>query len=194
MFPELHMLGIDLVIRISAISNASATAFSGRHYHGHEDHIGALPYILRDVNAPVYATPMAAGLITENCANTACSTLPARSLPARQPWQLGPFNIEAVHMTHSIWMPCAGHHHAAWHHHSQRRLQDRPTPIDARRRTCMSADYARSGVLLLLVGFDERRAPRLSPSERSVHNDLDRIFVRRPARYSSRPSRPTSTA
>ena len=65
MFPDTSMLGIDLVIPELEYLRQLGERFRGFVVtHGHEDHIGALPYALRDLHAPVYATPMAAGLIT----------------------------------------------------------------------------------------------------------------------------------
>src|SRR5437899_9048623 len=180
MFPELHMLGIDLVIPDLSYLQRLGDRFLGFVItHGHEDHIGALPYILRDLNAPVYATPMAAGLITEKLREH--RLLDATRLEVyrpRQPWQLGPFNIEAVHMTHSIvdavalaiTTPLGTIIHSGDFKIDQ-------TPIDgaASDLQCL-AEYAARGVLLLLSDSTNAERAGYTPSERSVHNDLDRIF------------------
>ena len=63
MFPELHMLGIDLVIPDLSYIDALGERFLGFVItHGHEDHLGALPYVLRDLRVPVYAPPMAVSI------------------------------------------------------------------------------------------------------------------------------------
>src|ERR1041385_7872589 len=102
MFPELHMLGIDLVIPDFSYLQQLGDKFLGFVItHGHEDHIGALPYVLRDRRVPVYAPPMAAGLLTEKLREHGLDTRVEVFRP-RQPWQMGPFGIEPIHMTHSI--------------------------------------------------------------------------------------------
>src|SRR5512140_2908146 len=102
MFPELHMLGIDLVIPDLSYLQQLGERFLGFVItHGHEDHIGALPYVLRDLDVPVYAPPMAAGLLTEKFREHKLD-VQLEVVRPRQPWQMGPFGIEAVHMTHSI--------------------------------------------------------------------------------------------
>ena len=180
MFPELHMLGIDLVIPDLGYLQRLGERFLGFVItHGHEDHIGALPYVLRDLPAPVYATPLAAGLITEKLRehNLLESTRLEVYRP-RQPWTMGPFSIEAVHMTHSIvdavalaiTTPLGTIIHSGDFKIDQ-------TPIDgmASDLACL-AEYAARGVLLLLSDSTNAEREGYTPSERSVHDDLDRIF------------------
>ena len=65
MFPEEEMLGIDLVIpNMEYVLNSRKRLLAIFLTHGHEDHIGALPYILHQVQAPIYCTPLTKGLIT----------------------------------------------------------------------------------------------------------------------------------
>src|SRR5262245_37926296 len=91
MFPELHMLGIDLVIPDLSYLERLGDKFLGFVItHGHEDHLGALPYILREHRAPVYATPMATGLLAEKLREHNLSDTPVTTIRPRQPWQLGP--------------------------------------------------------------------------------------------------------
>jgi ribonuclease J len=66
MFPEPYMLGIDLVIPDISCLAGRADAIKGIFLtHGHEDHIGALPYILRDIHPPVYGTALTIGFVRE---------------------------------------------------------------------------------------------------------------------------------
>ncbi|MBI3784475.1 MAG: ribonuclease J [Deltaproteobacteria bacterium] len=100
MFPEMYMLGVDLVIPDLTYLQRLGERFLGFVItHGHEDHLGALPYVLRDLRVPVYATPMAAGLLTEKLREHNLSDTPLHVIRPRKPWQIGPFSIEPVHMT-----------------------------------------------------------------------------------------------
>ena len=186
MFPELHMLGIDLVIPDLSYLQRLGDRFLGFVItHGHEDHVGALPYILRDLPAPVYATPMAAGLLTEKLRehNLLDSTRLDVVRP-RQPWAMGPFTIEAVHMTHSIVdaVALAIRTPAGTVIHSGDFKLDQ-TPIDdaASDLQCL-ADYAADGVLLLLSDSTNAEREGYTPSERTVRGDLDRIFSEAPGK------------
>ncbi len=186
MFPELHMLGIDLVIPdLSALQRLGERFLGFVITHGHEDHIGALPYILRDLRVPVYATPMAAGLVTEKLRehNLADDTRLEVFRP-RQPWQMGPFTIEAVHMTHSIVdaVALAIRTPAGTVVHSGDFKLDQ-TPIDgaASDLQCL-AEYAAGGVLLLLSDSTNAEREGYTPSERAVRGDLDRIFREAPGK------------
>src|SRR5450759_5733362 len=92
MFPELHMLGIDLVIPdLSYLQHLGERFLGFVITHGHEDHIGALPYILRDLPARIYAPPMASGLITEKLREHRLTEIPLEVFQPREPWQMGPF-------------------------------------------------------------------------------------------------------
>ncbi len=186
MFPELHMLGIDLVIPdLDYLKQLGSRLLGFVITHGHEDHIGALPYVLRELNAPVYATPMAAGLITEKLReHNLFETTRLEVFRPRQPWQLGPFGIEAFHMTHSIidavglamTTPLGTVIHTGDFKIDQ-------TPIDgaASDLQCL-AEYATRGVLLLLSDSTNAEREGYTPSERAVRGDLDRIFSSTPGK------------
>ena len=180
MFPELHMLGIDLVIPDLGYLQRLGNRFLGFVMtHGHRDHIGALPYVLRDLPAPVYATPMAAGLLTEKLReHNLLDETRLEVFRPRQPWAMGPFTIEAVHMTHSIVdaVALAIRTPAGTVIHSGDFKLDQ-TPIDgtASDLQCL-AEYAAEGVLLLLSDSTNSEREGYTPSERTVRGDLDGIF------------------
>jgi ribonuclease J len=180
MFPDAYMLGIDHVIPDLTYLRSFGTNFLGFIItHGHEDHIGALPYVLRDVSAPVYATPMAAGLIGERLSEHDLPEKPRIEIVRpRQPWQLGPFLIEAIHMTHSIVDAVAlaiTTPLGTVIHSGDFKLD--PTPIDGVASDLESLGrYASTGVLLLLSDSTNAERPGHTPSESEVQGGLEKIF------------------
>src|SRR5262249_27649468 len=186
MFPELHMLGVDLVIPDLDYLERLGDQFLGFVItHGHEDHIGALPYVLRDLRAPVYAPPMAAGLIREKLEEHGLlADTRLEVFGARRPWQLGPFGLEAVHMTHAIVDAvalCITTPLGTVVHTGDFKIDQ--TPIDGAGSDlqCL-AEYAARGVLLLLSDSTNAEREGYTPSERAVHGSLDRIFAACPGK------------
>jgi ribonuclease J len=184
MFPELHMLGIDLVIPDLSYLQQLGDRFLGFVItHGHEDHIGALPYVLRELHVPVYAPPMAAGLLTEKFREHGLDVQLEVFRP-RQPWQMGPFAIEAIHMTHSIVDAVAlavTTPLGTVIHSGDFKLDQTPIDDNASDLQCLS-EYAARGVLLLLADSTNAEREGYTPSERSVRGDLDRIFSEAPGK------------
>lgn len=106
MFPENDMLGVDLIIpdyhylqsenRLDKVKAVLVT-------HGHEDHIGALPHIMADIKAPIYATPLTAGLIeTKMREAKLLHEVEIITFRAGEVLQIGQFKVEPFHVTHSI--------------------------------------------------------------------------------------------
>ena len=184
MFPELHMLGIDLVIPDLTYLEALGDRFLGFVLtHGHEDHLGALPYVLRDLRVPVYAPPMAAGLLTEKIRE---HNLPVRleTMRPRQPWDMGPFTIEMVHMTHSIVDAVALAIRTPLGtviHSGDFKLDQTPIDGAASDLACLAA-HAAGGVLLLLSDSTNSERPGHTPSERVIRGNLDRVFSDTPGK------------
>lgn len=180
MFPELHMLGIDLVIPdLSYIESLGERFLGFVMTHGHEDHIGALRYVLRELDVPVYAPPMAVGLLTEKLREyDLASRARLHVFRARRPWQMGPFDIEAIHMTHSIvdaFALAITTPLGTVIHSGDFKLDQ--TPIDGDTSDLQAlAEYAARGVLLLLSDSTNAERPGYTPSERHVHGGLERIF------------------
>src|SRR5436309_553647 len=103
MFPEAELLGVDLVIPdISYLKQNRANVRAIVLTHGHEDHIGALPYILKDLNVPVYGTRFTLALVKKRLdeAGLLESTTLREVLPGRLV-EIGPFEIEFISVTHS---------------------------------------------------------------------------------------------
>jgi ribonuclease J len=185
MFPEMHMLGVDLVIPDLGYLQRLGDRFLGFVItHGHEDHIGGLRYVLRDLDVPVYAPPMAAGLVTEKLREHGLEHVRLEVFRPRQPWQMGPFGVEALHMTHSIVDAVAlaiTTPLGTIIHSGDFKLDQ--TPIDGVASDLEGiAGYAARGVLLLLSDSTNAEREGYTPSERAVRGDLDRIFGETPGK------------
>jgi len=104
MFPAEDMLGVDLVIPdVSYIIENRKNLRAIFITHGHEDHTGALPYILPQINVPVYATPLAHGLISVKLKEARLlQSTDLREISAGETVEEGPFSVEAFQVAHSI--------------------------------------------------------------------------------------------
>ena len=103
-FPDDDMYGVDIVIPdISYLVKNKSRIRGIVLTHGHEDHIGALPYVMREISAPIYATPLTAGLTQLKLAEH--NLLDTTTLEVRKPGdtiRLGCFKVELIHVNHSI--------------------------------------------------------------------------------------------
>src|SRR5881409_2680542 len=105
MFPDPDELpGVDYVIPDFAYAVAKRDGFRGVVLtHGHEDHIGALPYLLRQAPVPVYATALTRALVSEKLREHGLAeTADLRPMRPRERFELGPFTVEPIRVTHSI--------------------------------------------------------------------------------------------
>src|SRR5438067_2292196 len=96
--------GVDYVIPDFSYALAKCERFHGVVLtHGHEDHIGALPYLLRSARLPVYATPLTRAFVADKLREHALSeAADHRPMRPREPFTLGPFTIESIRLTHPI--------------------------------------------------------------------------------------------
>mgnify|MGYP001047150846 CR=1 FL=1 len=104
MFPEDHMLGVDFVIPDMSYVRLNKQRLLGVVLtHAHEDHIGALPFLLRDVHVPVFGTPFTLGMVRQKLEEFEMAT-PAglHVVSAEQPLRLGPFTIDFIRVGHSV--------------------------------------------------------------------------------------------
>ncbi|NLA85843.1 MAG: ribonuclease J, partial [Clostridiales bacterium] len=103
-FPDDDMYGVDIVIPdftylVKNKSKVRALVLT----HGHEDHIGAIPYLLRELNVPIYATPMTAGLIQVKLTEHGLlETTTINTLNPGEFFKVGCFRVEFIHINHSI--------------------------------------------------------------------------------------------
>jgi ribonuclease J len=172
MFPESELLGVDLVIPdISYLKQNRAKVRAVVLTHGHEDHIGALPYILRDLNVPVYGTRFTLALVKKRLeeAGLLDSTTLREVMPGRT-IEIGPYEIEFVSVTHStldcvalaIRTPLGVIIHTGDFKIDQ-------TPVDnASFDLHTLAKYGREGVLALFSDSTNVERPGFTPSERAV--------------------------
>ena len=108
-FPTDDMLGIDLVIPDVTYLKDNIEKVKGFVFtHGHEDHIGAIPYVFKEVNAPIYATKLTMGLIDSKLKEHGMTNLVKRKVVKHgQSINLGQFRIEFIKTNHSIEDACA---------------------------------------------------------------------------------------
>src|SRR5262249_24825049 len=96
MFPDADLLGVDYVIRDFTYALGKGGGFRAVLLtHGHEDHIGALPYLLRRLNVPVYGTPLTLALVAEKLREHGLlEGADLRPMRPREPFTVGPFRVE----------------------------------------------------------------------------------------------------
>lgn len=104
MFPEDYMLGVDLVIpKMDYLKQSSARLAGIVLTHGHEDHIGALPYLLKEVSAPVFGTPFTLGLVRHHLQELEMmSSNRLHSISPSEKLKLGAFQLEFIRVGHSV--------------------------------------------------------------------------------------------
>ncbi|MDH7485638.1 MAG: ribonuclease J [Anaerolineae bacterium] len=186
MFPETDMLGIDIVIPdISYVTQQAERLRAIILTHGHEDHIGALPYVLSKVEAPVYGTKLTLGLAEVKLREHHLQDrVQMRTIQPRDVLTLGPFSVEFFHVCHSIpdTVGLAITTPVGLVVHSGDFKFD-PHPMDGQ-----LTDFAKlqelgeRGVLLLLSDSTNAELPGFTPSEKRVGETLDRVFSAAPGR------------
>lgn len=180
MFPENDMPGIDMVVPDFGYLRDKASQVVGIVItHGHEDHVGALPYVLREINAPIYATPLTCGLIE---AKLEQHTLPCEpeihTVQAGDAIELGPFRVEPFGVNHSIPdnvglaidTPLGLVVHSGDFKFDYSPVHGQPADF------ATLARLGQRGVLVLLSDSTNAETPGFTPSERRVEPVLDEIF------------------
>ena len=186
MFPGEEMLGIDLVIPdISYLLENKEKVRGIVITHGHEDHIGALPYLLPQLNVPVYSTKLPHGLISMKLKERkALAGAKLKAVPYGSQLSLGRFKVELFPVCHSIPDAAGLIIHTPLGvivHSGDFKLDYTPVhgkPTDLSRLAQLGAQ----GVLLLLSDSTYSELPGYTPSERIVGETLDRVMADAPGR------------
>ncbi len=186
MFPGEEMLGIDLVIPdISYLLEHKDKIRGIVITHGHEDHVGALPYLLPQLNVPVYSTKLTNGLISVKLKERkALAGAKLRVIPFGSQITLGKFRVEFFPVCHSI-PDAAGliisTPMGTIIHSGDFKLDY--TPVDGKPTNLSRlAQLGAQGVLLLLADSTYAELPGYTPSERVVGETLDRVIANAPGR------------
>jgi len=186
MFPEEDMLGVDLVIpNVAYLRDRAYKVKAIILTHGHEDHIGALPYILPQLNAPVYGTRLTLGLLQNKLReHRLLDEADLRLIDADSRLDLGPFQVEFVHLCHSI-PDAVG---VVMRTPAGLILHMTDYKFDAHPADGRLTDEARlkalgdEGVRLLLSDSTNSETPGYTPSEQELERVLDNLIGRAPGR------------
>ena len=180
-FPDEDMPGVDLVIPDFTYLVKNAHKIRGLLItHGHEDHIGAVPYLLSQIDVPVYGTRLSLGIIEGKLDENPPKTEPSLyTVEAGDVINLGVFKAEFVHVNHSIADACAISLRTpvgTVFHSGDFKLD--VSPIDGYMMDLTRiGEIGREGVTMLLCESTNAERAGFTPSERSVGDSLNRIFM-----------------
>ena len=180
-FPDEDMPGIDLVIPDISYLEANREKIRGIVLtHGHEDHIGAIPYVLRDINPPIYGTRLTLGIIKNKLTEHSLPCEPKLNcVSAGQTVRLGAFAVEFIHVNHSIADACClaiTTPIGVVVHSGDFKLDVTPIDGDMMNITRLG-EIGRKGVLLLMCESTNAERAGFTPSERKVGKSLEYIFT-----------------
>jgi len=181
-FPDEEMPGVDYVIPDMQYIVKNKDRFRAIFItHGHEDHIGAIPYLMRDVNVPIYATRMTLGIIQNKLVEFGLDKVAdLREVKAGSVVQLDTLSVEFIHVNHSIAdaaalavrTPCGTLLHMG-------DFKIDVTPIDGEMIDLTRiGEIGKEGVLLLMMESTNVERPGFAMSELKVRDSLSNIFAR----------------
>ena len=185
MFPEEEMLGVDIVIPDFSYLKEKKERVRGIIItHAHEDHIGALPYLLRELEVPIYGTPLTLGLISEKLKEHQLEGVSLIPVKPRQVIDIGFFKVEFIRVTHSIvdgvglgiTTPLGRVVHTGDFKLDQ-------TPVDGELLDFHKfSEYGDKGTLILLSDSTNAEKEGYTLSEKEVGRALEGIFEEAPGR------------
>ncbi len=186
MFPEEYMLGVDYVISDARyVRERSDKLRAIVLTHGHEDHIGALPYLLDDLSCPVYGTPMTLGLVRHRLdEHGLLDSADLREIEPRKAFKIGCMTIDPIRVTHSIVdgvglaidTPAGLVVHTGDFKIDKTPVDDDPIDLSA------FAHFGDRGVVLLMSDSTNIEQEGYTLSEREVGKAFDEIFPKSPGR------------
>ncbi len=180
MFPDNDMLGVDYIIPdFEYLHDKSHKIVGIIITHGHEDHIGAIHHVLREIPAPIYGTPLTLGLVDVKLARNGMSgKAELRQVQAGETVQIGPFKVEFFHVSHSIpdAVGLAITTQAGLVVHTGDYKFDH-TPVDNWPTDFAKlAELSTRGVDLLLSDSTNAERPGWTPSERVIEPAIDEVI------------------
>ena len=182
-FTDEEMFGVDLVIPDFTYVLENKDRIKGLFItHGHEDHIGALPYLLKKFNVPIYTAKLTIGLIKNKLEEHGlASSAIFHEIRPRQKVKLGCFTVEPIHVNHSIpdalafAIECPA---GVVIHTGDFKIDYTPLSGDAVTDLSTIAEYGRRGVLALLADSTNAERPGFTATEQTVAEGVRRLFVR----------------
>lgn len=180
-FPDEDMLGVDLVIPDISYLEANRDKIRGIVLtHGHEDHIGAIPYVLRQINPAIYGTKLTLGIIRNKLKEHKLPCEPNLvCVNAGDTVKLGQFAVEFIHVNHSIADACClsiTTPIGVVVHSGDFKLDISPIDGDMMNITRLG-EIGRRGVLLLMCESTNAERVGFTPSEKKVGKSLEAIFT-----------------
>jgi ribonuclease J len=186
MFPDAELLGVDIVTPDFTYLEQNAALVRGLVLtHGHEDHIGAIPFLLSQVDMPVYGTAFTLALVERRLEeHEMLNKVKLHRVKPTEILKLGPFSIEFIHVTHSI-VQCVAlaitTPLGVIIHTGDFKVDPTPTDNELFDLHTLAA-YGKRGVLLLMSDSTNVDRPGYTESERAVGPRLEDLFVRSPRR------------
>ena len=182
MFPEAELLGVDIVVPdISYLTDNRERIRAIILTHGHEDHIGALPWILSELKVPVWGTEFTLAYVEDKLEeHELLDGSDLREIRAGERFRVGPFSIHPIQVTHSLvdCVALAIHTPLGVIIHTGDFKVD-PTPTDNRLFDLHAfAEYGKEGVLALFQDSTNVERKGYTPSERAVRRKFDEVFAR----------------
>ena len=182
-FPDEEMFGVDLVIPDFTYVLENKDRIKGLFItHGHEDHIGALPYLLKKFNVPIYTARLTIGLIKNKLEEHGlASSAVFHEIRPRQKVKLGCFTVEPIHVNHSIPDALAfaiERPAGIVLHTGDFKIDYTPLSGDAVTDLSTIAEYGRRGVLALLADSTNAERPGFTATEQTVAEGVRSLFAR----------------